>query len=729
MDRSPGIRGALAACALAVAVLFVPRVARADAPAPAPGSWGAELESVAAWMAQRNGASACSEHCFVLTRLHLAGAADGEMRFSLEGAVLADKPVAVPLFGPPTHAHIDRVTENGKLAAVGFEQDHWFVLTASRRFVLEGTLSLEGDLALTLPGPLDALDAELTRGRVVEGAHLSGLVGATVHFDRDAVSAPAEEPPVFQLSRAIRIGRETTFEYRLVMRSGKDLGVVRLPLAFGEKVLDVQGSSGWSLQGKELVLPTAGRSAQVTVTGALASIPRVEPDARSSYEWWLVESDAEHRLTVGGDARQIDASQSPIARTQPSARLFMVARGQHLDIAAQALVATEALAAVVSDHHRTIVLTARGDLVADDTLSYENDGIDWLTWPPTGRAVFLATDNRAERVMRAADGAGEILVPLRVGSHSLHLQSMASESLGLFGGSMVVPTPTHALATSRATLTLGLSRGVHPIAVLGGDRPWVAFGTEDALALVASIVVALLALRGRLRRTLGAVALGGLWLLSAGAWMLLVGAGVVSVASWAAARLLQRGPRLAAWAVIGVAAFIGGVASMGRHAPSHAVTTATAEPQAGFAGDLKKGEQDKQKDLPDQDAIARASAQSIVAGAELWQGQENGRLALDGGIVQGVAPVALPLPAYERSIVIARELVTRDRPLTLHLVYITTSGLAPLVGLWLLCLGFLARLYSAQIARISRLLRERLARRPEPDLAPPVPVAPPPVVA
>jgi hypothetical protein len=729
MDRTPGIRGALAAIALAVVVLFVPHVARADAPAPAAGSWGAELESVATWLAQRNASSACTEHCFVLTRLHLAGAADGEMRFSLEGAVLADKPVAVPLFGPPTHAHIDRVTENGKPAAVGFEQDHWFVLTASRRFVIEGTLSLEGDLALTLPGPLDALDADLTRGRVVEGPHLSGLVGATVHFDRDTVSSPAEEPPVFQLSRAVRIGRETTFEYRLVMRSGKDLGVVRMPLAFGEKVLDVQGSTGWTMQGSDLVLPTAGRSAQVTITGALASVARVEPDARSSYEWWLVESDAEHRLTVTGDARQIDTSQSPIARTQPSARLFMVGRGQHLDIAAQALVATEALAAVIREHDRTLVLTARGDLVADDVLTYENDGIDWLTWPPTGRAVFLATDGRAERVMRAADGAGEVLVPLRVGSHSVHLQSMDNEYLGMLGGAMTVPTPTHALATSRATLTLGLPGRVHPIAVLGGDRPWLAFGAEDALALAASVVIALLALRGRLRRTLGAVALGGLWLLSTGAWALLVGAGVVTVAAWASSRLLPRGPRLAAWAAIGVAAFAVGVASMGRHSPARPASLVTTETVAALGGELKDRQLDKSRQQMDQDTTIAQAAQDLAPKKEGWFGEINARVAIDGGIVQGVAPVALPLPAYERSIVITRELVTRDRPLTLHLVYLTTAGLAPLVGLWLICLAWLLRLYSVEVVRLARVLRERLARRPEPDPAPPVPAAPPPVVA
>ena len=36
------------------------------------------------------------------------------------------------------------------------------------------------------------------------------------------------------------------------MRSGTDLGVVRLPLPFGEKVLDVAGANGWRVEGGEL---------------------------------------------------------------------------------------------------------------------------------------------------------------------------------------------------------------------------------------------------------------------------------------------------------------------------------------------------------------------------------------------------------------------------------------------------------------------------------------------
>jgi hypothetical protein len=730
------LRRALLAALTSVLALLLASPARADGPAPQPGTWGAELDSVARWLGERQATSPCTEHCFVLTRLRLTGAADGEMKFAMEGAVVAERPVAVPLFGPPTHARIDHVTENGKPAAVGFEGDHWFVLTASRHFVVEGSLTLDGDLAITVPGPLDALDADLSKGRVVEGAHLSGLSGATVHLDRDASSSPAEEPPVFQLSRAIRIGRETTFEYRLVMRSGKDLGVVRFPLPLGEKVLDVQGSTGWTLQGTELVLPTAGHSAQVTVTGTLASAGSVAPDARSAYEWVLVESDAEHRLTVKGDARQVDASESPIARTQPSARLFLVGRGQHVEVSAQPLVATEALAAVVREHERTLVLTARGDLVADDVLTYENNGIDWLAWPPTGQAVFLATDGKAERVMRAADGAGEVLVPLRVGSHSLHVQSMSSTSLGAFGGFFSVPTPTHSLATSRTRLDLGLPSSVHAIAVTGGDRPWLAYGSKDILALLASAGIAFAALRGRSRRALGVVALGGLWSVSATLWAVLVGAGALGLGAWASARLLPRGPRMAAWSALGLLAFVLGIASTTMRDAPVAATGSSADYRAQTIGlptsaagpvaaDGEVAGKLEQKNMRG-DEIQRDLTKQ---GVNYFFGGENGRDVKADGIMQGVAPVALPLPAYQRSVVVTRELVTRDRPLTVGLLYVTTAGLVPFFLVWLGCIALLVRLHAATLSRFIRLVRERLARQPDAQPVLPAPVAPPPVVA
>jgi hypothetical protein len=729
MPRSALARRLVAALgfAVSIAVSFAWAFdARADPPPP--GSWGAELESVAQWLAQNRASHACSDHCFVLTHMKLTGAADATMAFSLEGAVLAGAPAAVPLFGPPTHARVDGVRTNGKPAAVGFEGDHWYVVAPPGRFVIEGGLTLDGDLALSIPGPLDALDAELSRGRIVEGAHLSGLQGTAVHVDRATVGQPPAEPPVFQLSRAVRIAREITFEYRLVMRSGQDLGVVHLPLAYGEKVIDVQGSTGWNVQGGDLVLPTAGRSSSMTITGTLTStgtsIGAFRPDPRSSYEWWLVESDAEHRMTIAGDAPQIDASESPIPRSLPSARLLLVGRGQHVDVSAQSLVASDVLAAVIRSEDRTVVLTTNGDLVADDTLLYENNGIDWLSVPPSGRVVFQSTDGRAERVMRQSAGAGDVLLPLRVGSHAARLQSVASASLGTLGGVLSVPVPPLALTASHVDVRLGLPSSVHPLAVLGGERRWFVLGAEDLFAIAVSAGVAIAAMRGRVRRGLGAVAVAGLWFVSPVTWWALTATAVVGSLAWLSARMLPRGPRIAAWALMaaGAGVFALGLTSFQRKAAEMSYGGGAIPVAAPAAVARLEAPTEAAPGTPPSAPVPAADGdlkkENFRAADAL--GSENARLAVNG-IVQGVAPVALSLPGFERSVVVTRELVTRERPFIPEVLYVTTAGLVPLVIAWLACLALLARLHRGELSRFGSWLRARLARNPEaaPTPAPP----------
>ena len=241
----------------------------APPPGLPPDSWAGQIDTLSRWLEQQRRGVRCTERCYALERLRITGRVDGgPFHFELTGGVLAEGPVAIPLFGPPSHLRLEAVTEDGKDAAIGFEDDHYYLYTASRRFVLKGTLALDKDLALTIPGPLNTLEAEVTEGAIVEGPILSGLTGATVHFSR-AGAAQSSGPTVFQLSRAVRVGREVGFEYRLVMRSGTDLGVVRLPLPFGEKVLDVTGAAGWRVEGGELVLPTSGRTAEMTITGTL----------------------------------------------------------------------------------------------------------------------------------------------------------------------------------------------------------------------------------------------------------------------------------------------------------------------------------------------------------------------------------------------------------------------------------------------------------------------------
>lgn len=651
----------------------------------------------------------CTERCFVVTRMVLDGSvAGGVLGFSAEGAVLAEHPVAVPLFGPPSKVRLESVTEDGKPAAIGFEGDHYYVVTAAKRFTVKGRLTLLGDLALTIPGPVNSLETSLTSGRMVEGQKLSGLVATTVHFDGGSEVNTAE-PTVFQLSRALRVLRETSFEYRLVMRSGNDLGVIRLPLSLGEKVLDVAGSTGWKLEGNELVLPTAGNNATVTVTGTFVEPPRrLVADARSTYEWWLVESDGEHRVIASTDAasaKQVDSAESPLPRTQPSSRLFLAKRGETLDLSVQTLSAVDALAAVVRDHARTAVLTPRGDWVIDEQLTYENNGVDHLLFKPAGRPIFLATDGVAERLMH---GDEALMIALRKGSHTVRVQSLATASPAKLFGVLAVPTPDHPLTTSRATLNIGLPHAMHPIAVLGGDRlVWLVSG-EHAVALAVAVLAAWLAASNRRDRLLLAVALGGLWFVAAPVFVATIAVVAIVFAFRVSGRLLEGTARtLTRLAIVGGAGLVVLVsfAASKSFDRSHEPRTAELASAPSGAEDVTTktlaydSKHDEKKPAAESTAVGNFAAQTA-----------------GGGLLRGVAPVALPLPSAERYARAARELVTRERPFSPRVVYVTTTALLPFAGLWALSILALAFAHRAKIVALRARLRELIA--PSPGVSP-----------
>lgn len=709
----------LAAFALALWVCALTSIAFAQTPGTPPpaGQWATELDGLVHWVEAQRGAHRCTERCFTLQRLHLSGSIEpGPIQFELEGAVLADGPVTVPLFGPPDHVRVENVTEDGRPAAVGFEENHYFAQTSSRHFVLRGSITLLNELTLTIPGPLNSFDADLTGARVAEGSRLSGLSNATLHFDRGTVqSNTTAGPTVFQLSHSVRVGREVTFTWRLALQSGTDLGVVRLPLRYGERVLDVNGATGWRVEGQELLLPTAGRQAEVTITGSLASLGDFSTDTRSDYEWWLIEGDPEHRLEITTDARQMDASESPIPRTQPSARLFLVQRAQRLSVRVQTLVSMEALAAVVHAHDRRVVLTRRADLVADDSLSYENNGVDYLPLSPDGRPVFLSTDGTAERIMHRAQNAREIQVPLRTGRHVARVQSISRTGIGLLGGRMEIPTPEQPLTASHVSLTLGLPRHVIPLAFFGGDHPVWAFDGTDLAAFVAAVLAAWIAFRTRLRRVLGAASLAGLWLVSPA--LFVVGLVVAAVAAlfWLLGRLFRGNALLGARFAAGIMSVFLSLCAMAvtasmRSRPSDVQVT-------GLEASDEEGRMGNRNNEGGSGRYATRGPSSIVNPQQignLFGGNDNNGAAL----MAGVTPVAVTLPGYDHSVCARRELVTPQRPFRPVLYYITGWALLPVGLLWLLCIALLARSHRAELTAWVEQLRERIARGPESPVAP-----------
>lgn len=674
-----------------------PKADAPDKPTPAatPPGWAGELDALSKWLTQKDNAGKCAARCFVLERLRLSGSVgEGPLDFELTGRVLTDGAVDIPLFGPPKDVRLEDVTENDKDAAIGFEQDRYFLHTSARKFVLRGKLILGTDLALMIPGPLNALESNFAAGAVVEGSRLSGISNATIHLSRQEKAVEAG-PTVFQLSRAVRVGRETTFEYRLVMRSGKDLGVVRLPLSLGEKVLDVTGAAGFRIEEGELVLPTSGRTAQMTITGTLAKFESLAVDARSPYEWWLVESDPEHRVIVSGDARQVDSAESPIPRTQPTSRLFLVQKGQKLTANVTTLSAVDALAAVVQSHQRTVVLTARGDVVADDHIYYENNGVDYLAYDSGGRPIYLATSGKAERIMRQGTENQDILIPLQTGSQNVRTQSLSQTAWKPLFGSVEVPMPSYALTASSVNLTVGLPTGYFPLALLGGDRPkWAVEGSDLLGAGVGFAIGAAAARPGadtsprRLRavRILAGALLAALWFLwQPGFVLTLVGLALLAFI-WLVGRFLKGPARIATTLVL-----LGG---LGMLALLFFIAAASRAP-------MKSSNVDYEPTRPSP-ASVEAPKTEVDSRTGNWMGGK------EGGVLQGVTPVPLPLPSFRHSMYSSRELVTKDRPFRPVMFYMTDMVVLPIGLLWLAGLAALVRAHWKRIVEAYSAIKAKL---------------------
>ncbi|CAN5920983.1 hypothetical protein BH11MYX4_BH11MYX4_58380 [soil metagenome] len=645
----------------------------------------------------------CSEDCWQLAHMTIRGSVNGPMTFELRGTVRANEDQKIPLFGPPSQVRLDDLSMDGGRPTVTFDSERYYLLTHAKSFTLRGKLTLGSDQMISVIGPLLALDASLTKGRLVEGEKLSGLSATVLHFDpmtEDAGNQPAKprQPPVFRLSRAVRFGTETSFVYRLVASQTSELGTLKLPLAFGEKVQDVQGSAGWQVEGKELTLPTSGKEAEITISGSLPPTTATAPplvfkaDERSAYEWWMIEADPEHRVSVGGEGKLVETTQSPIPPTMPGSRVYLVQRNQQIEVDAKSLVRGDVLAAVARTNRRFVAITGTGELISDESIVFDNNGLEHLMVAPAGKAMYLSTDATAQRILHTEAGASEVLVPIRPGSHTLRVQSLADVRLWSIAGALKVPGSTYPIATSNMEVTVGLPENVHPIAVLGGDRARWAFSRGDVLAAALGIAVACFGFRTRKTRALGALVMAGLWFVSREGYVFAGGGLFVVGAIFLASRFIRGTKLLVASGGILVAALFGGRFAL--------TEGATNEPAREMFADHPS--------VPTPEITHAA-------------------VAADGTLdtKAGITPVSLSIPTSERYVQSSRQLVTKERPFAMRIVYVTNNLLSALQLVWLVMVGVLAFLHRDRLAGLKARVIERLTRTPDPTAAPVVDATPP----
>ena len=681
----PGSRVALV-CLLFVAMLLLPSSVRAG------DVDDAQLrEALKQWLETKHvqpPPPECEKDCYMLSSMSLRGAVGGPMTFELKGLVLADRPTKIPLFGPSSQVRLDELSLDGAIPVLGFEDDHYYLITGARSFTLRGKLTLASDQLLTVVGPVVALDAKLTQGRLVEGDKLSGLAKTTLHFDpmtpESQDEAESKTPKVFRLSRSVRIGKETGFVYRLVMSQATELGTVRLALSYGEKVQEVSGAPGWKASDGELLLPATGKVLDATITGVLADgaakngVRAFHTDERSAYEWWLIESDPDHRIEMGGEGKLVENSQSPIQPTMPGARTYLVQRGQQLEVDAKSLVRGEVLAAVARTQKRFVSVTARGEIIGDETVWYDNNGLDHLTFTPAGQPMYLSSDAQPARILHTSVGSPEVLIPLGTGAHQLRVQTLSETRLWPFVGAITVPMSDYPLTTSFVEVTVGLPADVHPLAVFGGDRARWVFARADLIAALFGISVACFGFRARKTRGLGALATVGLWFVSREAFVVATALLFLVGAIFLASRFLRGNILLGASAV--------------------ALIFTIFSARWGLTGDAT--------DEPERELFVLAPSLPQPEVSRSFAPQTG---SLD--MKSGVTPVSLSTPTSERYVQTSRQLVTSKRPFVPRVVYATGSVFVGLQLAWLGVLGLLAFAHRQNLAALKARIKERLSRR------------------
>lgn len=642
----------------------------------------------------------CTQDCYILSHLSLRGAVDGTMTFELSGSVRAREETKVPLFGPPGQVHLSDVTIDGARANLMFDPDNYFLFTSSRSFTVRGKLSLGSDWILSVPGPLVALDASLTKGKLIEGDKQSGILASVLHFDPmiegagdGAESSKPKVPVVFRVSRALRVGRETNFVYRITASQGTDLGVIRFPLKHGEKVADAQGATGWSVEGTDLLLPTNGKEADVTVSGTLTNVKSFTPDDRAAYEWLLVEADPEHRFATSGEGKLVETTQSPIPPTMPGARVYLLQRGQKIDVDSRSLVRGDVLAAVARSHNRFVAITGAGELLSDELITYDNNGLDHLALSPAGKAVYLSSDGSAQRILHDDEHSKDVLVPVSTGSHRLRVQTLSNVRIWPLVGALSIPPSTYPLSTSTVDTTVGLPPEVHPVAVFGGDNVRWGLGRGDLVGVALGIALACFGFRTRRTRMIGALATAGLWFVSREGFVIAAsGLGIVGLV-FLASRFLRSTKLLVA---------SGFIVSAG-------MLVARAILSDGGASEPARDMLVDKPTLPTPE-----SSSSFSSGASR------------GSTPGDITPVSLSFPTSERYVTSSRQVVSQERPFVPRIVYVTSTFIGFLHLVWLGLVGLLVFSHRDKLALIKAKIALRLARRPEatePD--PVVPVASP----
>ncbi|HHQ45454.1 MAG TPA: hypothetical protein ENN13_04895 [Candidatus Altiarchaeales archaeon] len=331
------------------------------------------------------------QHVFALSDMLVSGDLEANsLRISGSGEILSGKNVKVYLLGAPSDILIQNLNVNGRPASISFDEKGYFFVHESGLFDYSGELMVRtaGQVVVRIPGPLNQLRFELENGYPI-GGDFYGMFNDQVIIQRTEKTSQLVSG-AFQYAFAER----DTFRYQIDYKAyGKSLGRAELSLRNGEEVLTVSGAKDYSVQGGKLILELTGSQANVVVTGTFSGKNLGIPLAEGSHHI-LIESDPERKISISTYAKELDLSESPIRPAYANGRVFLASPSDSLKVTVKTLEMFESLAASVKTAENRIAITSKGSMLGELYYRYANTGVDYIEIDAPGQPLYASTQSR-----------------------------------------------------------------------------------------------------------------------------------------------------------------------------------------------------------------------------------------------------------------------------------------------------------------------------------------------
>lgn len=677
-----------------------------------PNSYVWQIEEFAKWLIRSRDLivrpSACRDFCFVINNITFYGSLENnEINFILKGHLTTEFEALVPLFGQPQRVFLQNVTINNTPAIIGFDnKDFYYCRTSDRDFTIRGQLSFFNETSFTVVGPVNTLINEVSDARIAQGNNLSGLKNRLIHFESTKIEPIVvdrpEIQPLFQINRAIRISNDITFEYFVHIRSASEISNYIIPMDNSETVLQVTGTRDYKIEDGRIIINSPQKTLNIRITGTLKNLRNLSMDERSNYEWWLIESDPQHKVNVTTQGKQIDSSESPMPRVMSLSRLYFLSKGNTISIEYQKLQSLEALAVLIHSHTRRIIWTKDGDIIARDSFVYENSGVDYLIFDTLAKPIYLEVNQTAQRLF-SFEGIPDtaVMLPLLKGRHSAVLQSLGWKRISPFFGHFPVPAPEHSLTISKASLEFGIPKNIIPLYFSEGDGFINPFSSFDIFIFIVLLLLCIIIHKKNSLRLFSIISFTGLYAVFGGFFIIVI---ILAFLAKLLFYLKNRYSKNTFILIIGASflllilifiyslvlpVFFSKATTAYTDASHYAMESQVAPPPPSRARSMAESERVGQVHV-EYDAIRREE-----------------RVLSESSIIEGAIPVELPMPGFSRLLRAEKELITRERPMKAKLYYTTDNVLVLLYIIWFISLLIMILHYYPHIKPVLTMLKPK----------------------